>query len=285
MTEEIGPIAVVGLDLAWGENNCDGVCVTRYHPRSRRAEIVGYVYPQGDDELLSALSVHVGSTQSALLAIDAPIVCPNRTGTRPVDRLTHRLFHREHAACHPANLNKCPRPARILKKLSRHGFAAGWELPATLIQPNVGPDLGQAGATSNASNAQPARPRSSPTKPLTTAHFRLAAEVYPHPAMVRLFKLPRIVKYKKGLVAERRREFRRLQKLLRALIAAEFSFLVIDATTEQLLRLPWTKPVEDHLDAFFCALIGLWHVHHRGRRSEVIGDLRTGFILLPEDLR
>ena len=34
---------------------------------------------------------------------------------------------------------------------------------------------------------------------------------------------------------------------------------------------------------FFCALIGMWHWMHRGKRSEVIGDRKTGFILLPEE--
>ena len=86
-------------------------------------------------------------------------------------------------------------------------------------------------------------------------------------------------------VAEKRREFRRLQGLIAALLAAEFPFLERDDETEALLRERWTKPVEDRVDALFCALIALWHIHHKGRRSEVIGDLQTGFILLPEDLR
>ena len=236
---------IAGIDLAWGEKKSDGVCFLRY---SRgRARMAGYAYPQGDDALLSAIRAQLAEGAEAFLAIDAPLVCPNLTGTRPVDRLTHTLFHREHAACHPANLTKCPRPPRVLARLVADlGFAAGWQA------------------------AQGAR---------------LAAEVYPHPAMVRLFKLPRIIKYKKGPVAAKRREFRRLQTLIAALLAAEFSFLALDDETEALLRERWTKPVEDRTDALFCALIALWHVHHRGRRSQVIGDVETGFILLPEDMR
>jgi predicted RNase H-like nuclease len=169
-------------------------------------------------------------------------VCPNRTGARPVDRLTHTLFHREHAACHPANLTQCPRPPRVLARLATDlGFVAGWQGSAP----------------------------------------RLAAEVYPHPAMVRLFRLSRIIKYKKGPVVARRREFRRLQRLLRALLAAECPFLALDADTPALLAAPWSKPVEDRTDALFCALLALWHVHHHGARSEILGDLATGFILLP----
>jgi len=114
---------------------------------------------------------------------------------------------------------------------------------------------------------------------------KIAAEVYHRPAMVRLFKLPRIVKYKRGRVVERRKEFRRLQQLMRKLISTELPFLSLTSETHSLLRSSWSKSVEDKTDALFCALMGLWHLYYRGRRREVIGNLRTGFILLPEDLR
>ncbi|MFH1066319.1 MAG: hypothetical protein V1746_00205, partial [bacterium] len=87
--------------------------------------------------------------------------------------------------------------------------------------------------------------------------------------------------YKKGRVREKRREFRRLQRCIRACLAERFSYLKIGKETKFLLCSTWNKEIEDRLDAFFCALIALWHWKHRGRRSEVIGDLRTGFILLP----
>ena len=182
--------------------------------------------------------------QTVFVTVDAPIVCPNRTGTRPVDRLTHRMFHREHAACHPANLIRCPRPPRVARLLQRKGFRVGWE---------------------------------------TLAGGRWVAEVYPHPAMVRLFGLPRIIKYKKGSVAERRKEFQRLQGLMRKLMKRRFPGLKLNQETRSLLRQKWSKPVEDRTDALFCALIGMWHWMHRGKRSEVIGDRKTGFILLPEE--
>ena len=239
----VAAMLLIGLDLAWGEKNSDGVCLIRY--ARRRAHVLGYAYPHGDVSLIAALGSHLQPDEPAFAAIDAPIVCPNPTGARPVDRLTHTLFHREHAACHPANLTQCPRPPRVLARLATDlGFVAGWQGSAP----------------------------------------RLAAEVYPHPAMVRLFRLPRIIKYKKGPVADRRREFRRLQGLLRDLLAAEFPILTLDSETPALLVAPWSKPVEDRTDALFCALIALWHVHYRGTRSEILGDLATGFILLPSSL-
>jgi predicted RNase H-like nuclease len=80
-------------------------------------------------------------------------------------------------------------------------------------------------------------------------------------------------------------EFARLQRLVRESLEVQFPFLALDADTPALLAAPWTKPVEDRTDALFCALIALWHVHYVGARSEIIGDLTTGFILLPADLR
>jgi predicted RNase H-like nuclease len=235
---------IIGIDLAWGDKKPDGVCViessnSQYH-------VVGYAYPKGDTELIGWVRAATSNHRNVFVTIDAPIICPNRTGTRPVDRLTHTMFHREHAACHPANSTKCPRPPRILRKLQTLGFEAGWK---------------------------------------QNGNSKIAAEVYPHPAMVRLFKLDRIVKYKKGPVAERKKEFKRLQRLLKKCLQEYFPFLTLEKETVSLLKKPWSKPIEDQTDALFCALIGLWHVHHRGSLSEVIGNVTTGFILLPIDLR
>ena len=204
--------------------------------------MIGFAYPQGDRELLDAVLGKAKEHSSVFVTMDAPIVCPNRTGTRPVDRLTHRMFHREHAACHPANSTKCPRPPRVAGLLKSHGFRIGWG---------------------------------------TAKGKKTVAEVYPHPAMVRMFGIPRIVKYKKGRVVGRRKEFRRLQGLLRRCLRRNFPKLQMDLETTALLRERWSKPVEDQTDALFCALIGLRHWMHQGRKSEVIGDKKTGFILLP----
>jgi predicted RNase H-like nuclease len=235
---------IIGIDLAWGDKKPDGVCIIEATRRS--ASVAGFALPSGDDALIATVMRAAARRRSVFLTVDAPIVCPNRTGTRPVDRLTHTMFHREHAACHPANLTKCPRPVRIRKKLEALGFTAGW-------------NARRGGKT--------------------------VAEVYPHPAIVRLFRLPRIIKYKKGTVAERKREFKRYQHLITKSLSREFPMLAVDGETRALLRASWSKPVEDQTDALLCALIGLWHWLHAGRRSEVIGDAETGFILLPEDLR
>jgi predicted RNase H-like nuclease len=61
-------------------------------------------------------------------------------------------------------------------------------------------------------------------------------EVYPHPAMIRWFGLERILKYKRGTVAERRREFRRYQSLLHSCLQFRFPELHLGTVGEELLE-------------------------------------------------
>lgn len=233
-------ILIAGIDLAWGETKPDGVCLLEATRDCARVLDVGL--QRGDPELLTWIKERVGH-EASLLAIDAPIVCPNATGGRPVDRETHRHFGRYHAGCHPANLTKCARPARLAAALVARGFTIGADW-------SMGP--------------------------------RLLAEVYPHPAMIRLFGLPQIVKYKRGPIVRKRTEFQRLQTLITAVLARHFPKLELDDATRALLSSPWTKPIEDQTDAFFCALIGYWHWLYRGTRTQVLGDLTTGFLLVPQ---
>ena len=238
---------IAGIDLAWGERNGDGLCLIRAQQTGgvRRAEVVACAHVFGDAALLDWVETRLPRAAGpSLLLFDAPVVCPNVTGSRPVDRLATSRFGRFHAGPHPANAARCGRPLRLVRALEERGGVVGWQ-------------LGLAG--------------------------RLLAEVFPHPAMIRLLALDRIVKYKRGPVAARRLEFARLQNLLRACLRTRFTPGEWEETPAltAVLAASWTKPAEDRLDAFICALIGYHHWRHAGRRSEVLGDLETGFILLP----
>jgi len=220
----------------------DGVCAIEVEGEHARLLSIGLT--RGDPELISWVRQHVGEGD-AFLAIDAPIVCINPTGARPVDRQSHVEFGRYHAGSHPANTGKCPRPRRIARSFASLGFRVGW-------------DQGDG-----------------------TAPGRLMSEVYPHPAIVRLFGLEERIPYKKGAVTERRREFRRYQRLLRKSLDDLFPRLELNKAAAGLLTLGWTKDVEDQTDGLLCALIAYWHWMHRGAQSQVLGDLATGFILVP----
>lgn len=233
--------AVAGIDLAWGERRPDGVCLLE--GRSAEVRRVTHHLVHGDAELMAWLRINLPAEFPTLLCLDAPVVCPNRTGSRPVDRLTHRLFHRVEAGAHPANRTRCARPLRVAAKLQRAGFSIATDWPR-----------------------QP----------------RTVVEVYPHPATVRWFGLDRTIKYKRGPVAARRREFARLQRLLRAWLGEHAMRIAAHPETRHLLRQGWTKDAEDRTDALLCALIG-WQWATRGRRAmEILGDEQTGFMVLPK---
>jgi predicted RNase H-like nuclease len=232
--------AVAGIDLAWGERRPDGSCLLC--GRGKKVVSVSYSLTRGDDALLAHLGEHLPPRAAALLCLDAPVVCPNRRGARPVDRLTQRLFHRVQAAAHPANRVLAARPLRVVRRLQRAGFVISTDWTATP---------------------------------------RALIEVFPHPATVRWFHLDRSVKYKRGPVAARRREFARLQRLLRAWMVERAPALAEDPATIALLRTAWTKDTEDMTDALLCALIGWQAAVHGSRSLEILGDLRTGFIVLP----
>ena len=234
---------LVGIDLAWGERNGDGLCLLEASQRGE-ARIVETAHVFGDAALLGWLEARLPPAPApAMLLFDAPLVCPNATGSRPADRQTHTRFGRFHAGAHPANRALCPRPLRLTEAVvARLGFGIGW-----------------------------AQPRAS----------RLAVEVFPHPASVRWLRLERIVKYKRPPAASRRAEFARMQTLLGACLRERFPELEENAALHGVLSAPWTKPAEDRLDALICALVGYNHWKHDGARSEVLGDLETGFIVVP----
>lgn len=233
--------AVVGIDLAWGERRPDGICLLE--GQSAHVVRVAHHLVRGDAELMAWLRSSLPTEIPTLLCLDAPVVCPNRTGSRPVDRLTHRLFHRVQAGAHPANSGRCARPLRVATKLQRAGFSIATDWPDTP---------------------------------------RAVVEVYPHPATVRWFGLDRTIKYKRGPVAARRRAFARLQRLLRAWLGAHAPQIATHPDTRHLLGQPWSKDTEDRTDALLCALIG-WQWAARGSRSmEILGDEQTGFIVLPK---
>lgn len=240
MPRRLARWAVAGLDLAWGEQRPDGLCLLR--GKGHRVGEIVHALVRGDEAVLAWLRENTGRDTKILLCLDAPVVCPNRGGARPVDRLTHRLFHRVQAAAHPANRVLARRPLRLVRKLARAGYRIATDWPQTR---------------------------------------RAMMEVYPHPATVRWFALDRTIKYKRGPVIARRRAFARLQRLLRAWLQIEAPEILRHPPTSELLRARWTKDVEDTTDALLCALVGRqWAVRGAGT-LEILGDRRRGFIVVP----
>ena len=51
---------------------------------------------------------------------------------------------------------------------------------------------------------------------------------------------------------------------------------------QELIAQPWSKKNEDQIDALICALVGYWHWKHEGKQTEILGDLDSGFIVVPK---
>lgn len=104
----------------------------------------------------------------SITAVDAPLIIKNETGQRPCETAVGQRYGARHASCHTSNLRLYPDAAsvRLAGGLVEHGYVHA-----------------------------PEAARESP---------RVLLEVYPHAALVALFDMPTILKYKKGSLAQKR---------------------------------------------------------------------------------
>lgn len=240
----------IGVDLAWSERNRSGVAVL-----------------QGDRSGLELVRSGTADTIEAIadwvrplagdwwIAIDAPIVVNNRSGRRESDAAISQLYQRFDAGAHPTNLT-------ILQNKVRGG---------ELVQALSGEGVGVVDAL-----------------PRARARGRWAFEAYPHVGMVELFGLDRIVKYKRGRVAQRRAGQDELVSLLRRRLPRLDPPLRRNAGLGRLLRTPPSelrgralKARENELDAVFCAYLAA-HLWAWGRsRQRLLGNPADGVVVLP----
>jgi predicted RNase H-like nuclease len=128
-----------------------------------------------------------------------------------------------------------------------------------------------------------------------TGATRIAIEVYPHTALVSLFGLAAVLKYKAGRarsVDARRREFGRLLDCLLVLrdaspgldVTASRSWARVATMVARAKTNAALDRVEDELDAYVCAYVGAHYGARRGTRDcVVIGDARQGYVVTPVD--
>jgi predicted RNase H-like nuclease len=184
-------------------------------------------------------------------AIDAPLVVTNMSGMRPCERMVSQAFGAFGASCHTSNLSRPwfdpPRGATLAE---RHG----WDL-----------DPERAGGIDHP----------------------VCIEVYPHPAMVTLFGLDRVIPYKGKSgrsVPFRQAAFRDLTRHLDGLeelrLESSPRWAALCAAVEQATRQVDLDRLEDEIDAIFCAHLA-WLRHSRREAMYVYGDIDTGYIVTP----
>src|ERR1017187_8925808 len=169
--------------------------------------------------------IHAKQEMSAALrvwAIDQPLVVPNQEGCRPVERdLAKALMADFGCGAHSSNL----------------GMTA-WATDAPIWS------LERALEDNGYFHSPMAIPEA--------AGGRFYFECYPHPALLGLFDLDQIVKYKRGGLDE----WQRLLQLLRSLTAAELPIRnICEFVQENLGR---NKANEDKLDSILCAYVAAY---------------------------
>ena len=120
-------VFIVGIDLAWGEEGEDGLCLIEASRDG--AKVIKTVATQGDDALLAWLTQHTPPSGHVLLSIDAPLIIPNATGSRPAEKQVSSEFWKYHASCHSSNTSNpnCARPIRVAQSLRQNGFTIGFQ--------------------------------------------------------------------------------------------------------------------------------------------------------------
>lgn len=239
----------VGVDLAWGEVASTGLCAVF------SGKVVDSCRRRSLDDILEWLGPHVEG--DCVVAIDAPLIVRNETGTRPCERAMSRCFGNRQAGPHPSNL-------------SNPSFRGGGRAAELARRLGLDPD---------------------PTA-LPHGRGRWAIEVYPHAALVALFDLPLTLKYKakKGRTLEgRRAAFQSCFSLMETLTTAEPGLDLLESHHWLSLKeeISGAKTgaaldrAEDEMDAYLCAYVAMLFWAHGTDRSRVVGDTETGYIVTP----
>ena len=238
----------IGIDLGWS-SGASGLCCLEWN--SNGLEIKELTTVLEIDRILTWIERHAPINTPALIAIDAPTIINNQTGMRLADKLTHKYFGRYHAGCYPANLGLkfAPRTTGFSQSLTDRGFRH-----APTIEPQK---LG-----------------------------RYQIEVFPHPATINLFGLEKILKYKKGRLADRTQEL----NTLRGYIINTLPLLEPALSLSALNNIPAIaakqkgkelKAIEDRLDSLLCAYVAAYWWYWGESKNMVLGNLDEGFIVIP----
>jgi predicted RNase H-like nuclease len=235
----------IGIDLGW-KSQPSGLCCLEFI--DGQLQLLDIDRKDAIADILAWIDQRVQQDEPAIIAVDAPTLIPNATGSRLPDKLTHKYFGKYHAGCYPANQN----------------------LPFAERTINFGLELESRGFVH--------APTIDPQK-----FGRYQIEVFPHPAIVNLFSLERILKYKKGRINERRLELIKLYNYILDILPSLEPPLRLCGSL--LLEIPTTgvalKATEDKLDSLICAYVAAYWWYWGEQRNLVLGDRTTGYIVIP----
>ncbi|MDT4968770.1 MAG: hypothetical protein QOJ64_3507 [Acidobacteriota bacterium] len=239
----------IGIDLAWkSQRNPTGVAVLKGDRRGALLELTDSLAAK--DSVAEFVSTR--ATASTVIAIDAPLIIGNQTGQRECETAISKRYGARDASCHTTNL-------------SLYRDASSVALTAQLVT------QGFRHVDPNASEQQD----------------RIMMEVYPHAAMVELWNLKKIIKYKKGSPEVKREGLKRLRRHMIGLCndqppllcTGELMGLLGKSLNDLVGRS--LKKYEDQLDALICAYLAYYFWYWDWEKNEMYGDIKSGYIVNP----
>ncbi|MEO1429439.1 MAG: DUF429 domain-containing protein [Cyanobacteria bacterium J06633_8] len=241
----------LGIDLGW-QSQPSGLCC--FELVDGKLELQDLDRKDAIADILLWIDNCVKTGENGIIAVDAPTLIPNATGSRLPDKLTHKYFGKYHAGCYPANLGLpfAQRTVNFGLELESRGYLHA----ATMEAQKLG---------------------------------RYQIEVFPHPAIVQLFGLQKILKYKKGKISNRHLELKKLYNYITEILPTlepslniennshflKFDFLTSICTGKIL------KAAEDKLDSLICAYVAAYWWYWGEQGNLVLGDESTGYIVIP----
>ncbi|BAZ79993.1 DUF429 domain-containing protein [Sphaerospermopsis kisseleviana CS-549] len=241
----------IGIDLGW-QSQPSGLCCLEL--KDEKLQLLDLDRQEAIADILTWIDQIIKPEEPGIIAVDAPTLIPNSTGSRLPDKLSHKYFGKYHAGCYPANQNLAfaERTINFGLELESRGFI-------------------------HAAKIEPQKPG------------RYQIEVFPHPAIVNLFRLEKILKYKKGKIHERRLELLKLYNYIVEIlpvISPPLSSPCICSSFPS--EIPNTgkqlKETEDKLDSLICAYVSAYWWFWGTEKNLVLGDESTGYIVVPEKI-
>lgn len=240
-------ITLVGIDLAWSTRVRTGLALL-----DGAGHLLDLADAQTDNDIATWMDAHVPGR--CLVAIDAPIIVTNPTGSRECDRLVTRHFGRHHAGTHAVN--------------ATNPIFAGGSTRALRLCARLRLDV----------------------DPHSTQDRR-AIEVYPHAATVGLFDLPQVLRYKNKpgrtlplLRSETTKLLDHLEMLDRATPALTLrgnqQWQVVRTAVQSATTRAALRRVEDRIDAVICAYVAQLAAT-APHRLHTFGDATNGYIVTP----
>jgi predicted RNase H-like nuclease len=246
----------IGIDLGW-KSQPSGLCYLQLV--DNKLQIIQLDRQELIADIFTWIDDCIQPGEPGIIAVDAPTLIPNEKGSRLPDKLSHKYFGKYHAGCYPANQN-LPFAERTINfglELESRGFAHA--------------------------------PTMEPQKP-----GRYQIEVFPHPAIAHLFDLQRILKYKKGRIAERQGELLKLYNYITNILPCLEPALIVSSQfptqVSGLIGVDFfsssrtgkeLKAAEDKLDSLICAYVAAYWWYWGEERNLVLGDVSTGYIVIP----